>query len=104
MEIDKKLGEMFTTNNNRQFGMAFITLICLTLSHAHDDTAEIHRQLENIINPSSLHVTTNNSFSFPTIILSPTLSPILNLESHNKTKFRNSTIFPTKYFQIGFTQ
>ena len=61
-EIDRKLGEMFVTNNNRQFGTAFITLICLVLSHAHDETAEIHKQLENIINPSSLHITTNNSF------------------------------------------
>ena len=82
-EIDKKLGEIFTTNNNRQFGTAFITLIRLALSHAYDDTAEIHKQLENIINPPSLHVNTNNSFSSPTIINSPPLSPIPNLEPQN---------------------
>src|ERR1044071_3123637 len=78
--IDQKLGELFANNNNRQFGTAFITLIRMALSHAHDETAEINKQMENIINPSSLHVATNNNFSSPTILVSSPLSPIPNLD------------------------
>ena len=62
-EVDKKLGKLFTTEDI-EFGTAFITLIRLALSHAQDNTAVLHRQLEDIINPLQPHVTTNSS-SFP---------------------------------------
>ena len=37
-EVDKKLGKLFAIGDV-EFGMAFITLIRLALSHANDNTA-----------------------------------------------------------------
>src|ERR1043166_3392034 len=63
-DIDKKLGKIFATNDV-EFETAFITLIHLALSHAQDNSTTIFRQLNEIINPLVLSVTTNVSSPFP---------------------------------------
>ena len=91
-EIDKRLGEIFATDD-KQFETAFITLVRLALSHAHDKTAEIHKQLDNIINPLS-----------PYIISSPSPSPISNLDSHiNNPNSAMAQIPQQHLFQLEIT-
>ena len=102
MEVDKKLGKLFTIGDV-EFGTAFITLIRLALSHANDNTAILNRQLEDIINPLSPHVTTNPSSptfssSFPSPV--PNIEPNVNIPNpvmSNNPKLKSPKwITPTK--------
>ena len=63
-EVDKKLGNIFASGDI-EFGTAFVTLIRLALNHAQDNSAVIHKQLNDIINPLFPQVATNISLSSP---------------------------------------
>ena len=68
-DIDKKLGNFFAATD-KIFGTTFITLIRLALCHAQDNTAILHKQLDEIINPLFPQVATNISSS-PSFPISP---------------------------------
>lgn len=80
-EIDRKLGSIFAATD-LEFGTAFITLIRLALSHAQDNSAILHKQLDEIINTLPPQVATNVSSS-PTSLPPSPLVPIIELSINN---------------------
>ena len=88
-EVNKKLGNIFASGDI-EFGTAFITLIRLALSHVQDNSAVIHKQLNDIINPLFPQVATNISLSSP--ISPPSLirhNLEININNPNSTMAQN---------------